>query len=125
MKVPESGKAFIEGHRCTKCGAAYLEPHIACPRCFDRSGLATFQASNRGKVHTYTVVHRSYPGVKTPFVSVIVDLDDGLVLKGTLEGVEPVPSDKLFGLPVRMAFKPVDKTNAQGSPYVIYYFEPA
>ena len=125
MRVPDSGKAFIEGYKCTKCGAVYLEPHIACARCFDRSGLVTFEASNRGKVHTYTIVHRSFPGIKTPFISVIVDLDDGLVLKGTLEGVEPTPSKDIFGMPVRLSFKTVDKTTAQGSPYVIYYFEPA
>ena len=125
MKVPDSGKAFIEGYKCTKCGAVYLEPHIACARCFDRSGLVTFEASNRGKVHTYTIVHRSFPGIKTPFISVIVDLDDGLVLKGNLEGVEPDPSKEIFGMPIRVSFKTLDQTNKAGAPYVTYFFEPA
>ena len=125
IHIAESGKAHIEGYRCGACGAAYLEPRMACARCAARGGFTTFEASTRGVVHTYSIVHRSFPGVKTPFISVIVDLSDGLVLKGNLEGVEPKPSKELFGMPVQVAFKTLDQKNASGVPYVTYFFEPA
>ena len=126
IKIAPGGRAYIEGHRCNSCGAVFLEARAACSRCGGRAGFSTFEASDRGMVYTYTVVYRSYPGIKTPFISVIVDLDDGLVLKGTLRGVEAKPSRELFNLPVRMVFKPADDhKTAAGVPYVTYFFEPA
>jgi uncharacterized OB-fold protein len=125
IHIAPSGRAHIQGFRCGQCNAAFLQETIACAKCGSREGLKPFEAASTGKVHTYSIVHRSYPGVKTPFISAIVDLDDGLVLKGNVEGVPAEPSDKLFGLPVRLAFKPLDQTDKSGAPYVIYYFEAA
>jgi uncharacterized OB-fold protein len=125
IRIADSGKAHIEGHRCGSCGAVYLEPRMACARCSARGGFTAFEASSRGVVHTYSIVHRSYPGIKTPFISVIVDLDDGLVLKGNLEGVDPKPSKDLFGMPIRVAFKTLEQKASSGAPYVTYFFEPA
>lgn len=126
IKIAPGGRPYIEGYRCGGCGAVFLEPRMACGRCGARGGFSAFEASDRGVVHTYTVVYRSYPGIKTPFISVIVDLADGLVLKGTLRGIEAKPSPQLFNLPVRMVFKPADDhKTAAGVPYVTYFFEPA
>lgn len=125
IQIAPSGRAHIQGYRCNACGAVYLDQRLACARCADRGGLTAFEASSRGVVHTYSIVHRSYPGIKTPFISVIVDLDDGLVLKGNLEGVDPTPSNDIFGMPVRVAFKTLEQKTSSGVPYVTYYFEPA
>jgi uncharacterized protein len=125
IRVASSGRAHIQAYRCGSCGAPFLAEPIACPRCTTRGGFTAFEASKRGVVHTYSIVHRSYPGVKTPFISVIVDLDDGLVLKGNLEGVEAKPSDDLFGMPIQVSFKTLEQKNSSGVPYVTYYFEPA
>jgi uncharacterized OB-fold protein len=125
IRIAPNGKAHIEGHRCGSCGAVYLEPRMACARCAARGGFTVFEASRRGVVHTYSIVHRSFPGIKTPFISAIVDLDDGLVLKGNLEGVEPKPSKDLFGMPVQVSFKTLEQKTSQGVPYVTYFFEPA
>jgi hypothetical protein len=126
MRISPQGRPYIEGHRCQACGAVFLESTLACGRCGSRDGLTPFEASDRGNVYTYTVVYRSFPGVQVPFISVIVDLDDGLVLKGNLLGVEPKPSKDLFGLPVRVVFKPAgEHKNSKGVPYVTYFFEAA
>jgi uncharacterized protein len=126
IRVSPQGRAYIEAHRCGACGAAYLEAPVACARCGARGEITPFEASNKGVVHTYTIVHRSYPGVPTPFISAIVDLDDGLVLKGNLLGVEAKPSKDLFGLPIKVVFKPAgEHKTKEGVPYVTYFFEPA
>jgi uncharacterized OB-fold protein len=125
IRVADSGRAHIEGRRCPGCGAVFLQPALACARCGSREPMETFEAASQGKVHTYSVVHRSFPGIRTPFISVIVDLDDGLVLKGNLEGVEPTPSRDIFEMPVRTAFKTLEQTDKAGAPYVTYFFEPA
>jgi uncharacterized OB-fold protein len=125
VKIAADGRPFIEGVRCGACGAAFDRRPLACPACGARDSLKAFEASRRGVVHAYTIVMRSYPGVPTPFISCIVDLDDGLTLKGTLKGVEPKPSPDLFGLPVRVEFEVVRPDPQKPASYLIYVFEPA
>ena len=58
----------------------------------------------------------------TPFVDVIVDLDDGAHIKGTLVDVDPdaVSAD----MPVRMVFREAVPAGAD-KPYLTYLFVPA
>jgi uncharacterized OB-fold protein len=72
-------------------------------------------------VYAWTVVERSYPGVTVPFISVIVDLSDGLTLKGTLRGVDALSLQG--GMPVALAFDDAGGArDANGAPYVGYHF---
>ena len=80
--------------------------------------------SEIGKVYVYTIVHRSFPGVETPFIDVIVDLDDGAHLKGTLVGVKPDPDNIPFGLAVKVSYREADPVNKPGKPHLTYVFEP-
>lgn len=126
IKFDPAGAPYIEGHRCPACQAAFTFAPMACPRCASRQPMQPFRSQGRGTLHTFTVVSRSYPGIAVPFVSAIVDLDDGLVLKGNLTGVEPDPAAIPFGLPVEVYF---DAANGQaakdGTPYITYFFRPA
>ena len=61
----------------------------------------------------------------TPFVDVIVDLDDGAHLKGTLLGVEPDVEKIAYDLPVRVVYREVTPVNKPGETYLTYAFEPA
>ena len=61
---------------------------MACRACASRTPPQLFRSAETGTLHTWSVVERSYPGVKVPFVSAIVDLDGGLALKGTVSGVD-------------------------------------
>lgn len=78
-----------------------------------------------GKLYAYTLVHRSFPGVKTPFIDVIVDLDDGAHLKGTLADIEPSLDALHFDMPVKIAYREVVPANAGGQAYLSYVFVPA
>jgi uncharacterized OB-fold protein len=78
-----------------------------------------------GKLYAFTVVYRSFPGVKTPFIDVIVDLDDGSHIKGVLQGVEPDPASIPFDLPVKVAYGEAEPVNAPGQPHLTYFFTPA
>ena len=74
-----------------------------------------------GKLWTWSVVHRSFPGLKVPFVSAIVDLDGGPTLKGTVIGVDP--ADLRQGLPVRVVFDDAGgATDKDGAPYIGFHF---
>jgi uncharacterized OB-fold protein len=126
IKFGRDGAPFIEGQRCKACGAPFLEARPACARCGSRDGFTAFEASNKGTLYTYSIVQRSFPGVPTPFISAIVDLEDGLVLKGILQDVAADPAKIAFGMPVRVVFEEAPgQQSADGRPFVAYYFKPA
>jgi uncharacterized OB-fold protein len=125
IRSDAAGKPFIEAWRCDACGAQYLEERIACARCGSTEGFAAFAAAGRGSIYTYTIVHRSYPGIAAPFISVVVDLDDGLVLKGNLLRVASVPTPSIGGMRVQLIFAEAGGAKSpDGRPYLAYFFEP-
>ena len=46
--------------------------------------MTTVKLPETGKLYSYSIVHRSFPGIEVPYVSAIVDLDDGTAIKGNL-----------------------------------------
>jgi uncharacterized protein len=124
LRVADGEAPWIAGFRCADCGTVAMEPTMACRRCASRAPSQPFHASERGRVYAWTVVERSYPGVTVPFISVIVDLSDGLTLKGTLLGVS-VDSVQA-GMPVALVYDDAGGArNASGAPYVGFHFLPA
>ncbi len=123
IRVGEDAKPWITGFRCMDCGAVATEQTLACRRCTSRSPLQEFRASARGRVYSWTVVQRSYPGIAVPFVSVIVELEDHLTLKGTLRVAD---HDSVHsGMPVRLVFDDAGGAlDPEGAPYVGYHFVP-
>lgn len=116
---------YIVGHRCTQCGASYTRVHTGCPQCTAVESMAPFKAGGRGHLVAYSVVTRSYPGVKVPFVSAVVQLEDGLVLKGVLEGVPFDPVRIAAGMSLRVVFGEVPgQKDAAGNAYIAYHFVP-
>lgn len=124
VRIGVDGSAWVEGYRCATCGAAFPEPTMACRACANRTPPAPFRASEHGSLYTWSVVHRSYPGIAVPFVSAIVDLDDGLTLKGTLRDVEV--ADLRAGLPVRLVMDNAGGAkDKDGAAYVGFHFASA
>jgi uncharacterized protein len=123
IRVGADGRPWIEGFRCGDCRAAVTEQTMACRACASRKEPEPFRAVETGTLHSWSVVHRSYPGVAVPFVSAIVDLDDGLTLKGTLRGVDEAGLRQ--GLPVRLVFDDAGGArDKDGVPYVGFHFLP-
>jgi uncharacterized OB-fold protein len=124
IRVAPDGDAYIEGYRCGSCGAAFPEATMACRSCASRTPPEPYRASGRGRLYSWSVVHRSYPGIAVPFVSAIVDLDDGLTLKGTLRDV--LPDALTAGMPVDLIIDNAGGvTDKDGAPYVGFHFTPA
>ena len=123
VRVGADGAAWIEGYRCGDCGAVVTVATMACRSCASRTPPAPFRATGHGKLFSWSVVHRSYPGITVPFVSAIVDLDDGLSLKGTLRNVDSVALQS--GMPVALVLDDAGGTHDKdGAPYVGYHFVP-
>ena len=64
--------------RCTACGRYVFYPRSVCPFCM-AAELEWVDASGRGTVHSFSVVHRAPPGFAddAPFAVVLVDLAEG------------------------------------------------
>lgn len=123
VQVSDPTDPWLRGFRCDACSTVVAEPTMCCRACGSRTPPAAVRLSTTGALFTWAVVHRSFPGVAVPFVSAIVDLDEGLTLKGTLRGVE---FEKLrSGLPVAVVFDDAGGAkDADGIPYLGFHFEP-
>ena len=107
LKIGAEGRPFLEGLKCAACGEVIVaEPRRACPKCATQGSLHPARLAETGKLYSYTIVYRSFPGVATPFVSALVDLDGGGTLKGNMRECDP---EKLqFDMRVRIEFDYVD-----------------
>ena len=125
LKLPENGDPFLEGHKCSKCNAMFLGERKVCSSCFSRDSLEAVKLNNTGKLYSYSIVFRSFPGIDVPYVSAIVDLDGGGTIKGNLIDVEPDPKKIKFDMPVEVIFDDaLGRKDADGNSYISYFFKP-
>jgi uncharacterized OB-fold protein len=74
----------------------------------------------------YSIVHRSFPGIETPYISAIVDLEGGGTVKGNLIGVDPDPEKIQMGMSVEVVYKDaLGRKDKEGNSYISYFFQPA
>lgn len=124
LKVDE-GTPYLEGSRCEACGHVFVGERDICAKCTARGQMKAVHLAEAGKLYDFTVVHRSFPGVATPFIDAIVDLSDGSHLKGTLLDVDPDIDSIEFDMPVKIVYREARPVNAQDTPYLTYFFVPA
>jgi uncharacterized OB-fold protein len=87
--------------------------------------MADVTLGTTGKLYNYTIVYRSFPGVKVPFIAAVVDLQGGGTLKGNLLDVEPTPEAIQYDMPVDVVFRGADIATAAGAGYISHFFVPA
>ena len=124
IQLGDDGKPFLRGFRCSSCGEAFLDHRRACPRCAAVDSLRPTRLSDRGTLFSFTIVHRSFPHIKTPFISAVVELTGGVYIKGNLEGVSPVPEQVRFNMPVRVQFNRVAARESGRPDLLRYHFVP-
>jgi uncharacterized protein len=121
--VLDDGAPHLVANRCDTCGALYFDRRNACAKCSGRS-FTKERLADDGKVRSFTIVHRAAPGVPTPYVSAIVDLSGGGVVKANLLNVEPSPDHVRFGMDVRLTTT-VAGVDDEGTEAVQFGYEPA
>jgi uncharacterized OB-fold protein len=95
------GVPHLRAHECRRCRALYFDRRNACGRC-GTVEFGTRDLANSGTVRAFTIVRRASPKVRTPYLSAIVDLDGGGVVKANLVGMEPDASAITPRLPVEL-----------------------
>ena len=125
IEIGEDGRPAIRGTRCNECGAVFLGERSSCGHCGAMDGMRRYVLGARGTLYSFTIVYRSYPGVRVPFISAIVDLEGGGSVKGNLLEVEPDPGAIAFGMPVDVVFRDAGFANSEAAGHVAYFFVPA
>jgi len=78
--------------RCGAGGHVFFPPREFCPVCYSAE-LEWIPVSGRGRVHSFTVVHRAANPVfqqeKAPYVFALIRLDEGPILTSNVEGIDP------------------------------------
>lgn len=125
LKLPEDGEPYLEGHKCGACGATFLGERTVCSKCGARDQMSPVKLPNTGKLYSYCIVHRSYPGIDVPYISAVVDLDDGTAIKGNLINIDPDPEKIEFDMPVEVVYRDaLGRKDKEGNSYLAYFFQP-
>lgn len=114
---------YLVAKECEGCGALYFDRRTACAKCGER-GFGERRLAERGTLRTFTIVHRAAPGVPTPYVSCVVDLDGGGVVKANLLEVDPEPGKIRLGTPVELTTF-VAGSDDEGTEAVGFGFRPS
>ena len=125
LKLPEGEAPYLEGHKCSECGSIFLGERNVCSNCFARDSMQSIKLNNTGKLYSYSIVFRSFPGIEVPYISAIVDLDGGGTVKGNLIDCEPDPDKISFDMPVEVIFDDaLGRKDKDGNSYISYFFKP-
>jgi uncharacterized OB-fold protein len=124
LKLPESGDPYLEGFKCSECGAITLKARTACGGCGARDSQQPYRLSNKGELHVFSITHRSFPGIEVPFVSAIADLDGGGTVKSNLIDIDPDPEKIKSGMRVEVVYKIAPRKDAEGNEYMMFYLRP-
>jgi len=125
LKIPDNGEPYLEGYKCGACGATFLGERHICSKCGARDQMSPVTLPNTGNLYSYCIVHRSYPGIDVPYISAVVDLDDGTAIKGNLINIEPDPEKIAFDMPVEVVYKDaLGRKDKEGNSYLAYFFQP-
>jgi len=93
--------------RCSPCGKLRHPPSPVCPACHSAAS-DWHELSGRGRVYTYSVVHRPVAAAQRdllPFIVVVIELEgaDGIRLLSNLVDVEP--DSVQVGMPVEVVWE--------------------
>ncbi len=94
--------------RCSQCDTWVYYPRARCSHCLSDS-LEWTEVSGEGTVYTFTVARQpttpAFAEVTDPVIAV-VELDEGVRVTTSLEGVDP--DDVVVGMRVGPVFAPAD-----------------
>jgi uncharacterized OB-fold protein len=120
--VIDDGAPYLVARECQSCGALYLDRRNACGHC-GKTSFGARRLSDRGTIRSFTIVHRAAPGIPTPYVSAVVDLDGGGIVKSNIVDAAPDPVQVRLRMPVHLTTY-VASTDDEATEAVAFGFAP-
>ena len=84
----------LRASECTDGGARYFDRRNACANC-GGTGFSQVRVAGAGVLKAYSVVHNAAPGIPVPFVSAIVETEDGTSVRSNVVGLDDPMSAEL------------------------------
>jgi len=110
--------AYLWGVKCGACGAKFLGARIACGKCGAQDKFEEVRYGDTGELYVFAVVYQSIPGLESPYVAAIIDLDDGVSVRANVYGLDAEkPDPSWFGKKVKM-FTEVTGQDREGNDVV-------
>jgi uncharacterized OB-fold protein len=96
--------------QCSGCGACQFFPQPCCRKCLSEK-LQWFEANGKGKIYSFTIIHRPPSHAfeaDVPYIVAIVELEEGPRLMSNIIGI---PSDDVrVDMPVEVSFDDISPT---------------
>ncbi len=103
------GEGRLLLQRCSNCGTAQFYPRVFSLAC-GRRDLSWVEASGNATLHAFSIVHqaptRDFAG-DTPYVTAIVELEEGPRMPTRIVGTDPDPSALEIGQALELTFAEV------------------
>jgi len=94
----------LSGLKCGGCGEVSAQPRLVCARCGGQD-LEAIELKGGGAIQTFTVNYVAAEGRESeaPYIVVIVELDEGPWVMGSIAGLKPEEASMdIMGRKVRM-----------------------
>ena len=124
LRIPDdpNDQPYLWGTKCKACGAVFLGERIACGKCGDLGPFEEVRLSDEGEIYVFSVVHQTVPGLEAPYVAAIIDLPEGVSVRGNVYGLDPAnPNPEWFGKKVKMYTEKV-RTDRDGNDVIAAKF---
>ena len=116
-------RPYLKAKECTRCGARFFDRRVACGSCGSQE-FKNARVRNRGVVKSFTIVHRAAPGIPAPYVSAIVETEDGTSVRSNVVNCEPDPEHVTLGMKVKLTTYSIG-TDDEGTEAIAFGYEPA
>lgn len=105
-----AGKLVFQ--RCNDCDSVQFYPRVLCTACNSRS-MDWAESSGKGTLFTFSIVHQPpHPGFREdlPYITAIVELEDGVKMPSQVIGIEPDPDQLSIGMSLEVAFEQITES---------------
>ena len=116
-------RPYLHANECRSCGARYFDRRNACAKC-GKTEFRKARVENRGVVRSFTIVHRAAPGIPVPYVSAIVETQDGTSVRSNVVNCPADPETVTLGMSVKLTTYPIGRDD-DGTEAVAFGYEPA
>ncbi|MEM7142555.1 MAG: OB-fold domain-containing protein [Actinomycetota bacterium] len=114
----------MTANECVDCGARFFDRRNACAACGGERTFKKARVKNGARLKAFTIVHRAAPGIPAPYVSAIVETDDGTTVRSNVVNCDPTPEAVSLGMKLKLTTYPIGKDD-EGTEAVAFGYEPA
>jgi uncharacterized OB-fold protein len=90
----------LVANECADCGARYFDRRNACAKC-GKAEFVSVRVADEAVLRSFSIVHRAAPGIPVPYVSAIVQTDDGTSVRANVVGLDD-PMKAELGMRLRL-----------------------